>query len=503
MKNSNIGNLISNYVSKLWSLISVFIFIPFYIKYLGVESFAVIGFYTLILGVISFADAGMSSAVIREFSSGKKAIIKYSFLILIERIYISICFFITIVIIIFSKLIANNWLKSETIPIDDLVFYIQLIGIGVPIQLLSSLYFGALFGLNNQIRANYIQIIWNVFKSGIVIVFFIFFGSSLKLFFLWQIGCNFIYVLTLRYNTIYLLKKNAQELVLVFNKIPQDILKYIGSMTLVAIISSINIQADKIITSSYFDLKIFGYYTIASTLAQLPVIMASPLVMSVFPLFSKFCEAEKQTFFNISFQKASFLLSIVVFPVTIILFLYSPEIILLWTGYAIEKVWLTQIHLVIKFLVVGSLFLALQLIPFYVLLSKGRTKYTVYQGIVQVLLGVPLLFFFVSKLGLIGAGIPWVVINFGALLYLYSVVFKYLDGINVFLFLKKNILYPLIISVIVIYLFYFIYIQFKLSFYYYVILSGLISIIINVCVFNYMSNCSFFNIKTIFNFSNE
>ena len=139
MKNSNIGNLISNYVSKLWSLISVFIFIPFYIKYLGVESFAVIGFYTLILGVISFADAGMSSAVIREFSSGKKAIIKYSFLILIERIYISICFFITIVIIIFSKLIANNWLKSETIPIDDLVFYIQLIGIGVPIQLLSSL----------------------------------------------------------------------------------------------------------------------------------------------------------------------------------------------------------------------------------------------------------------------------------------------------------------------------------------------------------------------------
>jgi hypothetical protein len=67
MKNSNVGKLVSNYGSRLWSNL-FFIFTPLYIHYLGIESYAIIGFYTLLLGIISFADAGMSSAIIKEFS---------------------------------------------------------------------------------------------------------------------------------------------------------------------------------------------------------------------------------------------------------------------------------------------------------------------------------------------------------------------------------------------------------------------------------------------------
>jgi hypothetical protein len=68
MKNSNVGKLVSNYGSRLWSLISVFIFTPLYIHYLGIESYAIIGFYNFIIGYNQSADAGMSSAIIKEFS---------------------------------------------------------------------------------------------------------------------------------------------------------------------------------------------------------------------------------------------------------------------------------------------------------------------------------------------------------------------------------------------------------------------------------------------------
>lgn len=44
-----------------------------------------------------------------------------------------------------------------------------------------------------------------------------------------------------------------------FNKLPLHITKYIGGMIFIAIISAINIQADKLITSSMFDLSTFGF----------------------------------------------------------------------------------------------------------------------------------------------------------------------------------------------------------------------------------------------------
>ena len=83
--NSNIIRLISNYVGKIWNLLSVFLFIPLYIHYLGIENYAVIGFYSLVLGIISFADAGMSSAITKELSSNSSIDRKYSIFVIIEN----------------------------------------------------------------------------------------------------------------------------------------------------------------------------------------------------------------------------------------------------------------------------------------------------------------------------------------------------------------------------------------------------------------------------------
>lgn len=78
MEHSNLAKLISNYGNRLWSMISVFIFIPLYIRFLGSENYGLIGFYALLLGIISFADSGMSSAIIKEFSQEHTSNYKYS-----------------------------------------------------------------------------------------------------------------------------------------------------------------------------------------------------------------------------------------------------------------------------------------------------------------------------------------------------------------------------------------------------------------------------------------
>ena len=131
MRNSNLGRLISNYVTRIWGLFSVFLFIPIYIKYLGIESYAVIGFYALLLGIVSFADAGMSSAVTKEFSKPSPINQKYSVLKIIEKNYILICIIISLSVLFCSDFIATYWLKSDGINIIDLSLYVKLIGIGI------------------------------------------------------------------------------------------------------------------------------------------------------------------------------------------------------------------------------------------------------------------------------------------------------------------------------------------------------------------------------------
>lgn len=502
MTSSNLKNLLSNYGSKVWGLISVFIFVPIYLSILGIENYAVIGFYTLILGIISFADSGMSSSITKEFALVNDASYKYSLLRRIENLYILVCVLLMILIVSFSNYIAAHWLTSDKIPVTTLAYYIKLIGIGVSIQLLSSLYFGALFGLNKQIQANSIQVIWNLFKAGIVVVVLIYFKATLEVYFIWQILCNIIYVLFLRYNIIVNLKSIESVLEDNLSGIPLHILKYIGGMTMIALISSINSQADKIITSSFFSLRIFGYYNMASILSQIPVILATPLVAFVFPLFSKFSTEIDQDKLIICFKKITFLLNIIIIPTALALFFYTLEILMLWAGKSIDTTILPELILVIKLLSIGSLFLGLQFPLFYMLLSKGKTNYTVYQGIFQICLGLPLLYICAKYFTLSTIGIPWIFINLGSLIYLTIIVFKKYIVINYRVFFLEMILCPFIISLIPFLLLYIIYMKFNMFFYIFCIVSGIISLYLNLLYFNYKNKLKLFSISSLYDFPN-
>ncbi|ENL0178218.1 polysaccharide biosynthesis family protein, partial [Escherichia coli] len=55
-------NALSNLVGRIWGIISLFIFIPFYISYLGSTGYGYIGFYNTLVALLAFADLGFSAA---------------------------------------------------------------------------------------------------------------------------------------------------------------------------------------------------------------------------------------------------------------------------------------------------------------------------------------------------------------------------------------------------------------------------------------------------------
>ena len=505
MKHSNFWNIVSNYGSKVWGLVSVFIFIPLYIKYLGIESYGVVGFSALLMGILSFADGGLSSAIIKEFSAENSFSYKYSLLKSTEKIYIVICLLIIIIIFFLAPFIASNWLKSETLSISKLTYFVRLIGISISIQLISSFYFGALFGLKYQVKANLIQIIWSVVRSLGVILALIYINATLEVFFIWQIGSNLIYILSLRLMVMFHLKHDSDEVIKIeFTNIPKPVLNYISGMILIALMSSINSQADKIVTSSSFSLTVYGYYTLASTLASSAMIVANPFAVSIFPLFSRFHSSSNKKSMEICYRKSSFLINLLILSVGIILTFYTREILLLWTQDKIELKYLDNIVAVTRFLSIGTCFLAFQLIPYFYLLSLAKTKYNVFLGITQLIVGIPLLFFFIKNYGLKGAGVTWLLINLGGFVYLTFVTMKYYLNLNSKKFIFSTLILPLFVMLTVSIPFYFIYLYTqKSSFLVFLFLTGIFSIVLNIVFINYKNRYSLLNFSHLMDFNKE
>lgn len=508
MEQSNLAKLISNYGSRLWSMVSVFIFIPLYIKFLGSDNYGLIGFYALILGIISFADSGISSAVIKEFSQESDSNYKYTVFRNLERIYIIICFFLCLLIFFSAGIIVDYWISSKGISRQDLIHNVRLIGFGVTTQLISSLYFGSLFSLNSQVKSNLIQFAWSFARSALVFLLFIVFSKSVEIYFIWQIICNILYVLVLRYFLIQSLRNATTNgfLKREFTALPKHITSYIGGMIFIAIISAINIQADKLVTSSMFDLGTFGFYSIASNLAQIPVILAAPLIAFAFPLFSKFSNSdnEENKAKNLMvFNKIYYLLVVLVAIMATGIFFYAKEILWLWTKNAIPSVIFLSIIFDVKILIIGSFFLALQFPLYYLLLSKGKTKYTIYQGVFQIAIGIPLLYFCSKKLGLYGIPIPWLIINIAAFVYLFNTVhYKYLNFATKKFYLKVFFT-PIIITLLLNFLVYFCYLKFDFNFIPFIGMAAILSLIISIVCFNRQSKVRTFSFKHFYNFPHE
>lgn len=397
-------NIIANYVGKLWGFVSIFIFIRFYIDLLGIESYAIINFYTVILGLLAFADAGLTATLTRQLARDIDIREKSNFVYTFEKIYIFICVFIAIAIYFCSDIIANNFLESKLYTPEKISYFISLIGFGIALQLFSTLYEGGLNGLQQQVLTNKVKIIWSLFRSGIVLLP-IYFFPNLEIYFWWQILCNIVLLYIFR-KSLYKSLPNSNPIFSL--ELIRSTAAYALGMMGIAFISAINIQIDKLVTSKYLTMEQFGYYSIASTLAQLPTMIVVPVIAAVFPLFSMFVSQNNNELIEKNFHKYSFLITIISAPISLCLFLYSIPLVDLWIG----KIFIAEsVNYVLKMLTLGAFFLCLQFTPFYLALANGYTKINLYTGIFGLIVVAPLIIYSVKNYGMIGATFPWVLIN--------------------------------------------------------------------------------------------
>lgn len=476
-------NVIANYVGRIWGIISVFFFVPFYIKILGIESYAVINLYTVILTIMYFADAGLSATLNREIARGDDKQYIGTMLFTIEKVYLGICLFIILIITSFSSIIATSWLNSHSISSENLSLYISLMGICVAFQLFTTLENSGLMGLEKQVLSNTIQVTSSVFRSAVVLVP-LYFYPTLLTFFLWQVSMTVTFFLITRYNLWKFIKMDIDY------KFDLKILKtvghFAGGMMVMAIIASLNTQIDKLVVSKLLPLKEFGYYSLAAVLGQVPEFVVTPIAYAILPRMVKYTEKNKKDELKKLFHINSFILTALATSGSLVLFLFTKDFIFIWTQ---DSAIANEIENVTRILLIGGLFLSFQYMPYHLAIANGHTKTNVKLGIVEIICIIPALVIFVKMYGLIGATFTWLIMNIFAYVYLgYVLLSKFLEK-EFKRWLIRDTLIPLIIVVSIGIISYFITLNFPKGYYVilYGVVIGLITLLLNTLIFNKMN----------------
>jgi O-antigen/teichoic acid export membrane protein len=342
-----------------------------------------------------------------------------------ESMYLCISSLLAVALWLLAPSIAEHWLRSETLAPNTITTAIRLMGISVALQLPSGLYFGGLLGLQKQVLSNSLQIAWGLLRGlGAVLVLWL--GApTIIAFAVWQLIANAAYCSAVRFFLWRSLPASPVRPEFTW-RILKTTWRYAAGLTGMACFSTILMQTDKLVVSKMLSLETLGYYSLASTLASAPLILAGPIAMAVFPQFTGLVAQRHSDGLRDLYRRSCELVAVAIVPAGVTLALFSARFIFAWTGSPLTA---QKAGSVAALLAAGQLVQALMIIPSNLALAHGYVRLNLYVGLVSVIIITPLLVVLIGALGILGAGVSWLALNVLTLpFYMHFLHRRFLPG---------------------------------------------------------------------------
>lgn len=408
-------NVAANYLGRAYSIASLYLFTPLYIKYLGLPAYGVIGFYTILLTIGALVDVGLTATLSREAArlSDRRELLNLS--TTIERLLLSSTLLVALAICLLAPLVVDHWLDGAgVLGTDQLVSSIQLMAFTIPVQLGVTLYVGGLSGLQLQGKANAIQALYVTLRGGLIIPV-IAQVPSLELFFAWQLGAGITMLIVARAAYVRAMGFSSFTLGTPSLAILRPTLGFAGGMFGLTVISALTMQIDKLVVSGLFTVEQFAVYTLTWALSQLPYAAVAPMMLAMLPRLTELSAAGRHVEASAIYDRFVVLVALVGGFGSFSLALFAPEILTIWLQ--LDALPPNAVELV-RVLSMGWLLFTLAALPFHLGLAYGHSRTSIIAGLVSAVAALPVLIFASQRLGLVGAAIPWVLTNLTALLAL-------------------------------------------------------------------------------------
>ena len=405
--------MVANFAGSTWQTLIGLIFIPLYIKFLGMESWGLIGIFYAIQSMSGILDLGMSNTLNREMArlsalQGREQEMR-NLVRTLEVIYWSVAVFAGITVALLSPVIANHWVKAEQLSSTTVAQALLMMGLAIALQMPIGFYSGGLMGLQRQVLLNAIIIGISTLRGiGAILILWLV-SPTIQAYFLWQIVINII-------NTFLLamfLKRRLRfgDNKAVFQKqLLKGVWKFSAGMSGVGVLVIILTQMDKVILSKMLPLKMFGYYVLASMVAMSLYNLVWPVFYSIYPRFTQLVSVNDQDELKRLYHESCQFISVLTLPVAIVTALFSNEILLLWTQNPTTA---ENAHLLVSILICGTAINGVMNLPYALQLAFGWTSLSFFKNVIAVILLVPLIIYMATQYGAVGAASVWFILNAG------------------------------------------------------------------------------------------
>lgn len=405
-------NIIANYLGKGWAAIINIAFVPLYIKYMGIEAFGLVGIFATIQPLMSILDLGLSPSINRELARysaipGHEKQMR-NLVRTLETVYWSIAVVLCAGVLLLSPFVSSNWVHAQSLPVETINNAVVLMGLSIVFQWPVGFYTGGLMGLQRQVLFNVINtVIWTLRGFGSLIVVMTSSNPVLG-FFWWQLVMSIINVgvaAVILWRALPASKGNSA-------KFSIDILRSIWrlaiGMSAVSIVILIFNQLDKIILSKQLTLTDFGYYSLAWQVVGSLFMLYYPIYAAFFPVITQCIAKKDRESLIFNYHKGCQFMSVAVIPITVILALFSKDILSIWVG---NPVTVANSHLIMSVLLIGATFNGLLYMPYAIQQAYGNTKYILYIFVPFLFLYAPLMLLVAKNYGVLGAAITFSAIS--------------------------------------------------------------------------------------------
>lgn len=393
-------NVLTNYAAQIWNGVIGLIFVPLYIRALGVEAYGLVGFYAVLQVWLSVLDGGLTPTLQREMAlytaGGHSAQQIRSLMKTAEALCLGMALVIAFIVLAASGALATHWLEASTLPPQTVSGAVALMGLVVGLRFLEGVYRSAFLGLQHQVAFNGISTLANTLRYGGGAAVVLWVSPTISAFFVWQAVVSLGTVVVLGFVLRRLLPQTPEPARFALHTLTGT-WRFSASMLGMAVLGLGLTQLDKIILSGSVSLETFGYYTLASLIAGSLSLLVAPLMQAIYPRLVQLTLDGREDHEARFYHQCSQLVTTLAVSAAVVLWLYAPGVVYTWTG---DRSLADHVGPILSILVV-SVFLNQVIMPAHNLqIAHGWTRL--------------ILIFQFAALCLLAPAIPFVIHRYGA-----------------------------------------------------------------------------------------
>ncbi|WP_179188555.1 lipopolysaccharide biosynthesis protein [Hydrogenophaga sp. IBVHS2] len=419
------SSLIASVLSRGWSAALALALVPFAIRYLGVEAYGIVGVFASISAAVVFLDLGLGPTLVRILNrpdiDGMSKTAHRDALRTFELTYACVAIALLVIVAALAIPISLYWIRVNEITTETAAAAIAISGLALATQWPSSLYSAGLTALNKQTQLAILTSGTSTIKFVITITA-LHHSPTLYAFFFAQIVSNAAQTAVLRTALWSALKKTDHQ-ARFDSQILRDSIGFAGGMTGITLTSIALTQADRFVLSKALDLKVFGAYVLAATLASGMYIIISPIYSVMYPRLSAAWQSNNKSDLAKLYHYGAEIIAITTIPLAVTGAMYAANLLNLWTqDDSIGE----AAGLTLAALLIGNMFNGIMNMPYALQVAAGWTRLTLLINLGSIALIIPLLWLASIQYGMVGAACAWLGLNFVHLIITPSLVHRYI-----------------------------------------------------------------------------